>query len=96
MTIEQVIQMGEALKAFTAEGAAPAFEAPPSALPPGCPLYTTIEQAGKLFSVGENTMRTLLKRHADFPAVRMGTKYIVDVPGLYAWLHARNGEALET
>ena len=96
MTIDQVIKLGEDLKAFAADGPMPASETPVSALPPGCPLYTSLEEAGKMFGLGLSTMRGLLKNNADFPAVRIGTKYIVDVPGMYGWMHERNGEALET
>lgn len=96
MTIDQVIKLGRDLEAFTAEGDMPEAARPASALPPGCPLYTSLEEAGKLFGLGLSTMRGLLKNNADFPAVRIGTKYIVDVPGMYGWMHERNGGSLET
>ncbi len=98
MTIEQVIQLGDDLKAFTASAARqvePIYEAPPSALPPGCPIYTTVDTACKLFGIGRQSLDRLIRANDDFPAVRLGRKTVVDVPGLYAWLHERNGTALE-
>ena len=36
----------------------------------------------------------LIRDNADFPALRLGKKIIVDVPGLYKWLTERNGTNL--
>lgn len=95
MTIDQVIKLGDDLKALLPDmKAAAAYEAPPSVLPPGCPLYTSVSNAGALFGLGENTVRLLYKNNADFPALRLGKKIVIDVPGLYAWLHERNGKTL--
>ncbi len=95
MTIEQVIKLGDDLKAMMPEmERVTAYEAPPSALPPGCPLYTNISTAGAIFGMGENTMRMLVRDHPDFPALRLGKKIVIDVPGLYEWLHKRNGQRL--
>ena len=95
MTIEQVIKLGDDLRAMMPElDRVTAYEAPPSSLPPGCPLYTSVANAGAIFGMGENTMRALVRDHADFPAVRLGKKIVIDVPGLYEWLHARNGQRL--
>lgn len=93
MTIESLIRLGDELKAMLPE-MEQAYEAPPSVLPAGCPLYTSISNAGALFGIGENTMRALFRDNADFPALRLGKKIIVDVPGLYEWLHTRNGMTL--
>lgn len=95
MTIDQVIAMGESLKGFR-DGVqtTAAYDVPPGCLPPGCPLYTSLSGAGNIFDMGENTLRILMKKNADFPALRLGKKVLVDVLGLYEWLHARNGTTL--
>lgn len=49
---------------------------------------------GKMLKSFENTIRALIRGNADFPALKLGKKIIVDVPGLYEWLHARNGMTL--
>lgn len=95
MTIESLIRLGDELKAMLPEmPKTQAYEAPPSVLPPGCPLYTSTANAGELFGMGEQTMRLLIRDNADFPALRLGKKIIVDVPGLYKWLTERNGTNL--
>lgn len=96
MTIDQVIKLGDDLKtAFLPEAAhVTAYEAPPSVLPAGCPLYTSVSGASELFGLGENAVRALFRDNADFPALRLGKKIVVDVPGLYEWLHKRNGRTL--
>lgn len=94
MDAKRIIALGDALREFEAEARAPTYEPPASALPPGCPLYTSLTGAGSIFGLGENTLRLLMKRNADFPALRLGKKVVVDVPGLYDWLHTRNGTTL--
>ena len=61
----------------------------------GCPLYTTVEGESELYSISQTSLRSMIRRYADFPAARIGTKIIIDVPGLYEWLHARNGNTLD-
>lgn len=95
MTIEEVIQIGEGLKQLMPQVEyKTAYEAPKSVLPAGCPLYATIENTCKIFSTGDHTIRALIRDNADFPALRIGKKIIIDVPGFYQWLHERNGETL--
>lgn len=94
MTIDQVIKLGRDLEAMAPDTGLKAYEAPPSVLPAGCPMYTSIAGARALFGIGENTIRALIRGNADFPALKLGKKIIVDVPGLYEWLHARNGMTL--
>lgn len=97
MTIEEIIALGDGLKKLMpqTEGK-PIGEAPRWVLPAGCPLYATMEDAGKVFCISVNTMRALIKNNADFPVLWLGKKILVDMPGLYEWLHNRNGERLET
>lgn len=95
MTIDQVIKLGDDLKEFMpqAQGLT-SYDARPGVLPAGCPLYTSVSGAGEIFGMGENTMRALMKKNADFPALRLGKKIVIDVPGLYDWLHERNGSSI--
>ncbi len=94
-TVDQLIQLGDALKALNGGPDVPR-RSEGFTLPQGWPLYTTITNASEIFGIGDGSIRALLKRNADFPALRIGNKYIIDVPGLYAWLHERNGtEILE-
>ena len=93
VTIAQLIKLADDLKAaYPSLAAMKTYEAPPSVIPPGCPLYTNTTNAAKIFSIGEHTLRKLVRRNADFPCVRIGVdKILIDVPGLYEWLHSRNG-----
>ena len=96
MTIEQMIKLSDDLRtALKIDNRLKAYEVPPSVLPAGCPLYTTVEGASELYSISQTSLRIMIRRYADFPAARIGKKFIIDVPGLYEWLHARNGEAFD-
>ena len=91
MTIDQVIAIGESLKAFKEDaGQARVLEAPRRA----GPYYVAVKDCKALFGIGEHTIRALYRDNADFPALRLGTKILIDVEGLYDWLHARNGTSL--
>ena len=91
MEVEQIIALGDALKELTQ---LPARTAPQTALPFGCPLYAGIASVGELFGIGENTMRAIVKANPDFPALRIGKKILIDVPGAYEWMHEHNGQDL--
>lgn len=96
MTIAQMIKLSDDLRAaLDIDERLKAYEVPPSVLPAGCPLYTTVEGASELYSISQVSIRNMIRRYADFPAARIGTKIIIDVPGLYEWLHAHNGDALD-
>ncbi len=93
VTISQLIKLADDLKAaYPSLSAMKAYEAPPSVLPAGCPLYTNLATASKIFSISTDVLRGLVKKHPDFPSVRIGIeKVLIDVPGLYEWLRSRNG-----
>lgn len=96
MTIAQMIKLSDDLRAaLDIDDRLKAYEVPPSVLPAGCPLYTSVEGAAELYSISQVSIRNMIRRYADFPAARIGKKIIIDVPGLYEWLHARNGATLD-
>lgn len=96
MTIAKLIQIGKELdSAFGEVDGLEAYQAPPSVLPAGCPLYAGVDLASKMFSMSAPTIRGLIKHNADFPALRIGGKIIIDVPGVYKWLSDRNGGRIE-
>ena len=90
-TVTQLIALGDALKTLSGDVKT---EPARSVLPQGCPLYTTINGAMEIFNLGDNTIRSLIRRNADFPAVQIGRKYIIDVPGFYTWLSERHGQTI--
>lgn len=62
------------------------------------PAYAGIKEASKLFGVSYETMRQLERRYSyaeGFPSVRIGTRVLIDVPGLYEWLKERRGQKLD-
>lgn len=63
----------------------------------GWPPYTTPRAAGKLFGIGEQAMRNLARKNQwdGFPCVWLGSKMLIDVPGLYKWLGERKGQHLD-
>lgn len=57
-------------------------------LPPGTPLFATIDKAAELFGESPTTLRQLRLQYEDFPAGKFGTnnqKLLFDVPRCYAW-----------
>lgn len=57
-------------------------------LPPGTPLFVTIDRAAELFGESPTTLRQLRLQYEDFPAGKFGRnnqKLLFDVPRCYAW-----------
>lgn len=57
-------------------------------LPPGTPLFATIDRAAELFGESPTTLRQLRLQYEDFPAGKFGSnnqKLLFDVPRCYAW-----------
>ena len=60
----------------------------PVMLPPGTPLFATIDRAAELFGESPTTLRQLRLQYEDFPAGKFGRnnqKLLFDVPRCYAW-----------
>ena len=54
------------------------------------PLGLSIPEAAQLLGVSEDCMRNLVRR-ADFPAVRVGGRWLVSREGLREWLKVQCG-----
>ena len=66
-------------------------------LPPGTPLFATIERAAELFDESPTTLRQLRLQYEDFPAGKFGRnnqKLLFDVPRCYAWFARQLGTDL--
>lgn len=80
---------GNAAEAIRAEA--------PIILPPGTPLFVTIDRAAELFGESPATLRQLRLIHEDFPAGKFGRnnqKLLFDVPRCYAWFARQLGTDL--
>lgn len=63
-------------------------------LPPGTPLFATIDKAAELFGESPTTLRQLRLQYEDFPAGKFGQnnqKLLFDVPHCYAWFARQLG-----
>lgn len=66
-------------------------------LPPGTPLFATIDRAAELFGESPTTLRQLRLQYEDFPAGKFGSnnqKLLFDVPRCYAWFARQLGTDL--
>ncbi len=66
-------------------------------LPPGTPLFVTIDRAAELFGESPTTLRQLRLIYEDFPAGKFGRnnqKLLFDVPRCYAWFARQLGTDL--
>lgn len=89
ITVDDVIAMGDALKALKdTKGTAQ----PTDREPQGLPLFASVKDVVKLFGISDVNTRELIRRNADFPYVKIGSKILIDTYGLRDWLRARRGE----
>ena len=95
-TISEFIRLAEDLKRIApAFENAPAYELPPSTLPPGCPLALTIKEASALTGIGSTNLRALSRR-PDFPCVRIGSRVVIPTAALVKWLDEHIGTTVPT